>query len=85
MSAPTYRIETLADVLKVPPERRATMFRELERGLLLHELASSMSEDCGMGPIPLVEMTWTDDGCGDATVYASSDGKALLSLRIKKT
>lgn len=70
----TYRIETVADMLKVPPERRACMLRELEQTLLLTELAF------GEQP-PVVAMMWTDDGERHSHIDDEA-GKHVLSLRV---
>lgn len=72
-----YQIQTLTDMLKVPAERRAAMFRELELALLTHEFAFGEDAEKAM-----CTMTWTDDG--DRTVDISANGKPLLTLKVEK-
>lgn len=82
MNHPTYRIETLADMLKVPAERRGDMLRELELALLTHEFSASLAADTGIDWPPLAAMTWTDDG--DHATHVSANGDPLLSVRVTK-
>ena len=79
MSHPTYRIETIADMLKVPAERRGAMLHELEQGLLLYELALGDEPDAPA----MTAMEWTDDGEMHSHID-DQDGKPILSLRVTK-
>lgn len=81
-SGATYRIETVADMLKVPPERRGVMFRELETTLLTHEFAASLASDTGLEWPALKGLDWTDDG--DHAAHVSVNGEPLLSLKVTK-
>lgn len=78
MSAPTYVIKTLNDLLLVPAERRGALFDEIEQSLLLYELA--WGDDLPDGHEPLV-FTWTDDGCRDTTLH-QPDGTPVLTLKV---
>ena len=59
MTHPTYRINTILDLLQVPADRREVCMRELLYGLTTHELL--------LGDIPADQIKhegfdWTDDG-----------------------
>ena len=82
MSLPTYRIETVADMLKVPSERRRDMLRELEQALLLHEFAASLASDCGIDGVQCVGFDWVDDG--DRSSHWAANGKTMLSMKVTK-
>lgn len=77
MSHPTYRIQTVTDMLKVPADRRSAMLRDLETALLTHELAFGDEAQS-----VAINMTWTDDD--DRSVDISANGKPLLSLKVTK-
>lgn len=70
----TYVIKTLADMLKVPAERRPDLFKEIEQGLLLCELAWDPEDPDRHEPL---EFTWTDDRCRDTTL-STPDGDVLV-------
>jgi len=73
----TYEIDRIADLLKVPIERRRACLRELEYALELHELAfGEEAASVEIGP-----MRWTDDGDKTCTLYDSS-GKPFLTLEV---
>lgn len=73
----TYEIDRIADLLKVPIERRKACMRELEYGLALHELAfGDEAASVEIGP-----MRWTDDGDKTCTLHDSS-GKPVLTLEV---
>lgn len=80
--APSYRIGTVADILKVPADRRRDMLRELETMLLTHEFSASLGADVGVEWPPLAGFDWTDDG--DHSTHVSLNGKPLLTLSITK-
>lgn len=76
MTAPTYRIERIQDLLAVPPERRETCLRELLYALSLLELAAG--EECE----PVAEaIVWTDDGYASAELTINGD----VALRLEVT
>lgn len=73
----TYEIDRVADLLRVPIERRTACLRELEYGLALHELAfGEKAADVEIGP-----MRWTDDGDKTCTLLNAS-GKQVLTLEV---
>ncbi len=82
MTNPTYRIETVADMLKVPPDRRAVMLRELELALAMHEFSASLAADTGIDWPALDGLDWTDDGEND--VHVSVNGDPLMTLKVTK-
>lgn len=71
----TYRLKTFNDLLKIPADRRAACFRDIEYGLALHELAhgSAQAEFC-------LEW-WKDDGRHDVTLH-DQHGNELLTLEV---
>lgn len=71
MSRPTYRIETIADMLKVPADRRADMLTELEQALLMHEFSAAVAG-----------LDWTDDG--ERSTHLSINGEPLMTLKVTK-
>lgn len=74
MTAPTYVIERIVDLLSVPTERRARCVKELLIGLEFSELAGAEIQ----GPL-----TWTDDGDMSCALYGP-DGMPTLSLKVTK-
>lgn len=73
----TYEIDRIADLLKVPLERRAACLRELEYALALHELAfGEEAASVEIGP-----MRWTDDGNKSVTLHDNS-GNPVLALEV---
>lgn len=71
----TYEIDRIADLLKVPIDRRATCLREIEYLLALHELACGEGADgVEVGPI-----LWADDGNKTCTLHDGS-GEPVLTL-----
>ena len=71
----TYQLKTFNDLLKIPADRRAACFRDLEYALSLHELA------CGDVKATFKVMNWTDDGRRVLTIY-DQNGNELLSLNV---
>lgn len=82
MSHPTYRIETVADMLKVPAERRGDMLRELEQALLFHEFSASLATDSGIEFPPIAGLDWTDDS--DRSTHLRVNGETVLSMKVTK-
>ena len=73
----TYEIDRVADLLRVPIERRTACLREVEYALALHELAfGEKAADVEIGP-----MRWTDDGDKTCTLHDAS-GKPVLTLEV---
>jgi hypothetical protein len=73
----SYRIRTVADMLAVPLERRASMLREIEYALDLYDFARGEVE-----PDPELTLVWTDDGITD--VDMSVNGEPLLKLEVRE-
>lgn len=73
----TYEIDRIADLLRVPIERRTACLREVEYALALHELAfGEKAADVEIGP-----MRWTDDGDKTCTLH-DANGKPVLTLEV---
>lgn len=73
----TYDIDRIADLLKVPIDRRAACLREIEYALALHELAfGEEAASVEIGP-----MRWTDDGNKTTTIH-DNNGKPFLTLEV---
>jgi hypothetical protein len=72
----SYRIDTLSDMLAVPANRRAAMFRDLEYALSLHDFALGEYESEG-----LVGFTWNDDG-NHSVVLADETGNPVLTFAV---
>lgn len=73
----TYEIDRIADLLKVPLDRRAACLRELEYALALHEFAyGEEAASVDLGP-----MQWTDDG-NKTTTLQDSSGQPVLTLEV---
>ncbi len=70
-----YRIETIHDILRVPSESRAALFRELETALELHEFV--FGEKVQETKFVL---TWIDDG--DHSLTITSNGEPVCKLEI---
>ena len=73
----TYEINRIADMLKVPIERRKACLRELEYALALHELAFGE----GAASVEIGPMRWTDDGNKTTTMHDSS-GQPILTMEV---
>lgn len=80
MSANIYTVRGFNDLLKIPADRRAACFRDIEYALALHELVhGDAAKDARF------EMReWRDDGKHDVDVL-DNDGNALLTLEITPT
>ncbi|WP_293000089.1 hypothetical protein [Nevskia sp.] len=75
----TYRLTTIADLLKVPADRREDCVRGLLYALLTQEIA--FGDDAGS--MLRDGITWTDDG--DLSVsLRCADGEELATLNITK-
>lgn len=72
----TYDIDRIADLLKVPIDRRAACLREIEYALALHELA--FGEEAAS--VEIWPMRWTDDG--NKTTIHDNNGKPFLTLEV---
>lgn len=78
--AVVYEIDRIADLLKVPTDRRDACLRGLQYALELHELAfGEAAASVDIGP-----MRWTDDGNKSCTLH-DSGGKPLLTLEVTTT
>jgi hypothetical protein len=80
MSGKTYLIWTVGDILQVPPERRASMFKELELALLAHELTFGDMAKKAFRDAP---MRWTDDGEKSVKI-TDRNGNGILHLSVTK-
>lgn len=65
--ADTYRIETLADFVKVPAARRGACLEEFATWIEVAEATAGFFEACGARSEP-VAFTWIDDGERNITV-----------------
>ena len=75
----TYQLSTISDLLRIPSDRRAECFKELEIALQLHELAFGDAAN----KTPIETLTWVDDGDASASIK-STDGEDVLSLHVSK-
>lgn len=74
MTATTYRIESIKDLLAVPIERREACVREILYLLALTELA-------GVQDVIKGGLIWTDDGDKSASIHDTT-GKPFLTLQV---
>ena len=74
--APEYQINSLADLFKVPIERRSALFRDLEYAMALQEMAYADKAAAMLGG-----MVWTDDDSHTVNIRTPS-GKPVLSLNV---
>ena len=74
MTARTYTLDRIVDVLAVPSSKRKRCLKELLYALELMDL----TEVAAAGPL-----TWTDDGDVSCTIFGE-DGKPFLTLEIGK-
>ena len=87
MSEPnTYRIETVADFLKVPPERQDACLEEFDGFLhtarAVAEMASIVGEVVGVNPQTQIgAFVWIDDGKRDRTVTIVPQASPSLPAR----
>lgn len=72
----TYEISTLADLFKVPLDRRQAMFRDMEYAMAMAEF--TFTDRAGELFTGLV---WTDDGDHSVNV-TDKDGETILSLQV---
>lgn len=77
MTYPTYTLNKISDLLKVPAKRRKACVEAILIGLDMHELAF-----CNL-PVKLEWswMEWTDDGDGTYSLI-NPDGTEALSVRV---
>ena len=76
----TYQLNTFNDLLKIPADRRAACFRDLEYALSLHELAYG-----DVDPVSeFVLEYWADDGTRNV-ILCDQNGKELLALEVTET
>jgi len=73
---PSYVIETIDDMLKVPTASRDAMLRDIGLALDLHQLTFG-DEPAKIGPV-----TWTDDGNPSVTID-DMQGKRIVSMEVK--
>ena len=75
----TYQIANLNDLLDVPVERREACMRDLQYGLLMHELAhGGEAKNMIFGPL-----VWTDDD--DHSVQIVDDGgNTVIAIEVIK-
>ena len=74
----SYRIEKIADLLRVPADRRAACVRNVLYALDLHELAFGGVPDApAFGAVE-----WTDDDDLSVDVVSAEDGSSFLKLEI---
>jgi hypothetical protein len=71
-----YYITSVADLLKVPADRREACAKELLLLLDLVDLANGDSDD-----VQPQAMVWTDDG--DKSVTLEANGETLLMLKVE--
>ena len=71
-----YYITSVADLLKVPPDRRKACVQELLLSLDLVDLANGDSND-----VQPQTMVWTDDG--DPSITLEANGETLLTLKVE--
>lgn len=76
MSAPTYTITRISDLLTVPEDRRKDCVKEVLLALSLHELA--LGDD-----VPPESITWVDDGEAKVGIRDQNDNP-LLTVTCEK-
>mgnify|MGYP003404356549 FL=1 len=75
----TYQLATLHDLLAVPVERREACMRDIQSGLLMHELAyGEDAKDVTFGPL-----SWADDNDHSVQIV-DADGTVALELSVAK-
>lgn len=72
----SYRLETIADLIKIPPEKLSACLRDLEYALELAHLAGG--EDAAS--MDLHGFVWTDDN--NHSVDMTANGKPFLTLEV---
>ena len=76
--APSYRIETLSDFVKIPSDRLGMCFRDLQYAVELHHFVyGAVAESVPFGP-----GTWTDDSDHSVAINGA-DGKPMLVLEVR--
>lgn len=78
-SRPTYAIDRIQDILRVPVEARQALFRDLEVALLTHELV----QGAAAADVEIGEILWIDDGDSSVKV-TGQDGGTMFSLEVIK-
>ncbi len=74
----TYRIQSIADLLQVPAEKRSACLREIEYALALHELAFGEQA----ADTPIIAVQWADDGNRHIEIVDGA-GQQVLGLQIE--
>lgn len=62
-----YKIETVADFLKVPEDRLDDCLKEFAAWVVISKSMIGFSDSCGAG-LEVIGFTWVDDGKNDITV-----------------
>lgn len=75
----TYHLVTIADLLKVPLERRSACLQELEYSLALMDLMTGNE-----GTITTSGFTWTDDGERKSTINVNGEEFTLHLQEVEK-
>lgn len=75
----TYQLATLHDLLSVPAERRDACMRDIQYGLLMHELA--YGEDAKV--VTFGPLSWTDDNDHSVQIV-DGDGNTVFELSVEK-
>lgn len=73
----TYELRTFNDLLKIPADRRAACFLDVEYSLALHEVAFADVKDAPAFTI----RGWKDDGKHDVVLH-DQQGNELLALEV---
>ncbi len=79
MTAPTYHLSSIADLLDVPADRREACLRDLLTVLELQEFV--FGDDAKAAVV--MPMDWTDDGSPDVCL-TDGRGNPLITLAIKE-
>ena len=75
----TYQLATFHDLLAVPAERREACMRDIQYGLLVHELGyGEDAKNVTFGPL-----SWTDDDDHSVQIV-NADGTVALELSVAK-
>ena len=75
----TYQLATFHDLLAVPAERREACMRDIQCGLLMHELAyGEDAKNVTFGPL-----SWADDNDHSVQIV-DGDGNTVFELSVAK-
>lgn len=72
----SYQLETISDLLKIPPNRLSACLRDLEYGIQMAHFV------IGDQPSTFDGFVWTDDG--DHSVNVSVNGETLCTLAVTR-